>query len=157
MTSDRAMQLINILLRGYVPEYEECYLDDDSPDDKRARAALAGLLRSGKPLTQDLRDALANLFDPEDITHHGEKRRLKFEHRSAGTPPSTVLHSCVAQDIYDAVKQGATTASAKESAEDKYGLGKENIKKIWQAYKPALEDMFGQLPPPRRGRRKAPK
>lgn len=59
--------MINVLLRGYVEAaYDQRYCKDKSADENRGREALAELLRSGRPLTQDLRDLLAALFDPRE-------------------------------------------------------------------------------------------
>jgi hypothetical protein len=142
-------RLISILLRGYLVEFNQCYLEDDSPQDKRARTALAGLLRSGAPLTQDLRITLANLFDP---TWHGEARRLKFEYRDAVPPTHTVRNSVIAKFVYEHVKAGGSAASGKRAAALKFGLGEDGIKRIWDRYKPAIEATDGKLPAPRRRR-----
>jgi hypothetical protein len=143
-------RLISILLRGYLVEHNRCYLEDGSPQDKRARTVLADLLRSGAPLTQDLRVTLANLFDP---TFHGEARRLKFEYREAVPPTQTVLNSVIAKFVYEHVKAGGFLASGIRAATAKFGLGEGRIKQIWTQYKSAIEDTDGKLPLRRRGRR----
>jgi hypothetical protein len=150
--------LISILLQGYVFGQKRYYLDDGSPDDERARAALADLLRSVAdwhpqwgPQSEEPRNRrrvlfwLADLFAP---VPHREERRLKFVRRSAGTPTNTLKNNRVAWHIYEHVWRGGTQASGIRSAAAEFKLGEQRIKKIWRALGPTL----GVLPP-RRNRR----
>src|SRR5262249_30235093 len=105
----RQEMLINILLRGFLENHESYtvhYWEDKSPDENRGREALVELLRSERPLTRDLRDTLAALFDPKENGYPGGERRLLFELRRVGNRKETILHSSVAQHIYDAAKCG---------------------------------------------------
>jgi hypothetical protein len=153
--------LIDLLLRGYVDEgYNYRYWRDKSSDENRGREALAELLRSGRPLTRDLRDTLAALFDPSENHYPGGERRLLFEVRAKkgkkkSKPPKTILHSSVAHHIYAIAKSGASIGAAVEDATQKFGLQERMIKRIWSQYRSTEEHIFGALPPPRRGRRKS--
>jgi hypothetical protein len=152
--------LIGVLLKGYVELKNDVptitrYWKDKSADEKMGREALAELLRSGRPLTRDLRDTLAALFDPRKNHYPGGERRLKFEDRHRGNRPKTILHSLVAQYIYDAVKSGAGVGDAIEGAVGKFELEERMIKRIWGRRRPTLEHFDGALPPAPRGRRKS--
>jgi hypothetical protein len=149
----RQEMLINILLRGYVEDYTNHYWEDKSPDENRGREALVELLRSERPLTRDLRNTLAALFDPKENDYPGGERRLLFELRQVGNPKETFLHSSVAQHIYDAAKCGAGVKAGIDGAIDKFGLQERHVWGIWQRYRPTMEYIFGALPAPRRGRK----
>jgi hypothetical protein len=96
---------------------------------------------------------LAALFDPKENHYPGGERRLLFELRRVGNRKETILHSSVAQHIYEAVKGGATLKTGIEGAIDKFGLQERNVRRIWQRYRPIMKDVFGALPAPRRGRK----
>jgi hypothetical protein len=149
----RQKMLINVLLGGFVKNYTNHYWEDKSPDENRGREALVELLRSERPLTRDLRDTLAALFDPKENHYPGGERRLLFELRGVGNRKETILHSSVAQHIYEAAKGGAGVKAGIDSAIDEFGLQERNVWRIWKLYRPTLEYVYGPLPAPRRGRK----
>jgi hypothetical protein len=149
----RQEMLINILLGGFVKNDTNHYWEDKSPDENRGREALVELLRSKRPLTRVLRDTLAALFDPKENYYPGAERRLLFELRRVGNPKETILHSSVAQHIYDAAKGGASVKAGIDSAIDEFGLQERNVRRIWTLYRPTMEYVYGPLPAPRRGRK----
>ena len=149
-------RLINALLRGFLENHEsytEQYWEDKCPDENRGREALAELLRSERPLTRDLRDTLAVLFDPKENQYPGGERRLLFKLRRVGNRKETILHSSVAQHIYDAAKCGGGVKAGIDSAIDEFGLQERNVWLIWKRYRPTMESVYGPLPARRRGRK----
>jgi hypothetical protein len=151
--------LIDVLLRGYVESKNDVpvttrYWKDKSTDENRGREALVELLQSERPLTRDLRNTLAALLHPRENHYPGGERRIKCEDRHPGNRPKTILHSMVAQHVYDAMKSGASVGDGIKGAREKFRLEDRMINRIWSRYRPHLEDMFGVLPQPH-GQRKS--
>jgi hypothetical protein len=144
-------RLIDILLQGYGEpkkggRRDRHYWKDKSTNENRGREALSDLLRSGRPLTQNLRNMLAALFDSREDQYHGIARRIKFEHRHRGNRRNRFNDTLVAQLIYDAVKSGAGVEAGVEGAIQKFGLKERMIRQIWGRYRPSLEYLNGALP-----------
>lgn len=99
------------LMAGFIEKLDEGrprkkYLDGKEED--RARAAMARLLRSGRPLTQDFRDCLAVLFDPSASAHPASDRKLVFKNRSGGRWPDHVRNTRIAQYIHNCIRREVT-------------------------------------------------
>jgi hypothetical protein len=110
--------------------------------------ALADMLwDEDEQIPAEVRYALAKLFEPR----FGRGRKLKF---TRGRRKNVDLELAATRFIYRAVKRGATVNEAMKSAEDYFGLGRENIRKIWKTHKPFEVRLHGALPPARRGRKK---
>jgi len=149
--------LVHVLLQGYGKRGKNgreshFYLKNNSAEENEAREILCNLLRSGRPLTQYIRDLLAALFDPREDQHPAIARRIVFKHRPGGKPQNEAFnHTLIATHVYEAVKNGATVESGVETAITKFGLKERQIRKIWGRYRAVLETLYGTLPRPRRG------
>ena len=153
---------IGILLSGYEEPLKDgrvrrVYWKDRSADENRGRELLCSLLRSGRPLTQDLRDRLAALVDPKDSQHPGIQRRIKFTDRRSGRRTNSFNDSLVAMHVYAAVKNGATIPAGVASTREKYGFKETStVMKIWSRYRRILEEIHGSLDRPSRRKQVVP-
>ncbi len=87
----------------------------DSKDARGSRMAIARILRSGLPLTQDFRDGLAALFDD---TPRGPKR----DH---------VRDTQIAEFVYNLIRGDDGVEDAQNEAADHFGLSPSTIRDIW--------------------------
>jgi hypothetical protein len=131
-----SQMLISALLGGYVTNNRWCYLEENSPDEKSARTALAEMLRRGEPLPLDIRCSLADLLDPASV---GNERKIKFVHRTRGRAPNKrfikILIACHVQVVVD---HGGTVAEGIRTAADKFHLSQDHVRGIWQEQKPLM-------------------
>jgi hypothetical protein len=126
--------LAAVLMAGFIEKLDEGrpqrrYLDSKHED--RHRAAMARLLRSGLPLTQDFRDQLAALFDPNAGTHPAIDRKLIFKYRSRGRRRDNVRNTAVAQYIFVRIREGDGVEKAQQKAADFFCLSFEAVRDIW--------------------------
>jgi hypothetical protein len=128
------------------------YFKEGSPDDRRARMALADMLwDEDEQIPAEVRHALAKLFEPR----FGSGRKLKFGYRTEGGRKNSQFKRAVAEFIYRAAKRSAVTTveDATADAAAVFKRGESRIQKIWQEYRPSLIRSYGALPE-RRGRPK---
>ena len=99
------------------------YLEEGSSGELNARVALSKLLRSDKGLNRQLRDFLAELFDPNPPAR--QQRKLIFAFRRPGkkTDPYANVHVFV--EVATAVKSGSTAAAAIADTAQQYGISEE--------------------------------
>lgn len=102
--------------KGLAPIAVLRLLKRHSQEDRDARAATARLLRSGLPLSQGFRDGLADLIQ-------GRRR---------GQPATWYRDTHVVIFINNCRAAGDSVATAKQKAEDNFGLGDETINRIWK-------------------------
>ena len=133
------------LLRGYISEGDNglpssVYLHEGDYEIE-CRRALATLLSSGNP-PKEILHLLANLFAPNDFERAAE-RTLVFKFRSRGRRMDHLRRSAIAQKVSDAIEtKGSVDAAIASVAEELGGpedsnfKKEENVRKIWQAYKP---------------------
>jgi hypothetical protein len=117
---------------------EPRFLDQDSPDEKIARAALAKQIREGR-LGGFAKELLALAIDPwTKTTWPGMRptRKIKFTNATPG-PPSTwardllIVHF-IRQQLRD---NGGKDDAALKAAETKFKLGKSQTHAVWQRRK----------------------
>lgn len=108
------------------------YIPANSQEDKKARHALAKILRSGKPPLYIL-DGLAELFD--DATDRTPERKLQFAFRRAGrrTHPNRDLE--ISLYISELAQSGHSVEKAVDIAAGWACLSAEAVWKIWTKYK----------------------
>src|SRR5262249_15743149 len=98
--SNSDLQLAWTLLIGFVDEArqrpETRYLVKGRAEEVEARRAIARLLGSKYPLDPQLRDQLANLFDPDLLW---EQRTIEFVFRRQGTPTDHIRNTRIAPII----------------------------------------------------------
>lgn len=139
--TDETLSLV--LLGGFVVEDKKLpridYLKPDSREELAARAALARLLRKPAPLTAELREQLAALFDPVANAHPAIERRIVFRHRRRGKRPQHMRNTQIAHHIWDRLKSGWKVERAVKDAIDRYDLSREEIYRIWCPYRRLFE------------------
>jgi hypothetical protein len=143
---------IRWLFVGRVINERHFFLLDGGYDDTIARKALADLLCSGDPIPRDVRLFLADAFYPEPDA----ERRLKFEPRNkkSGRPENDYFNYLVTKHIYDAAKRNTPVEVAVRAAAKRFNLGEHNAQRIWKTHWRAMVREYGELPPPKRGRKK---
>jgi hypothetical protein len=132
------LQLAWMLLNGFVEEGRQGtlrtkYLEEGYPLELQARTAIARLLRSKAPLDAQLREHLADLFDP--IPAAWRPRRIKFVFRRPGTATDQTRNTQIAQDVGAQVKRGVRVTKAITNAANRFALSEDTIKKIWHNYR----------------------
>lgn len=116
------------LLAGFDPE-----------EEKEQRAALGRLLRSGQPLSQEIRDVLASLFDR---SVNGRKLEFKQARRGRNRRDTVVLGWQVASYV-EILRRHEPPLSMKEivwKATELYGLQKSRVKAFWKKYRSEITD-----------------
>jgi hypothetical protein len=114
------------------------FLDPDSPDEKRARAALAKQLREGR-LGGFARELLALAIDPWTKTAwEGMRPTLKITFASATPGPRAtwardlLIVYFIREQLRD---KGGPEDAALKAAETKFRLGKSQTHAIWKRWK----------------------
>lgn len=129
--SDSDLPLARALLDGLVKQdkrgrLRQQYLRADSPNEADARLALARLLRSDGELDRQLRESLAELFDPKPPTR--QQRKLAFVFRRRGKRTDHFANAHIFVEVHDAVKSGSKVAAAIVDIAEKY-LSRKNWSK----------------------------
>jgi hypothetical protein len=134
------------LLNGFIENGERCYWEDDSAEERRARVALANLLRGQEPLDRHLRVQLAALISPQGSEVGIVKRKIVFKNVKAGHPVDDYRNTQIVKYIYDLAATDKSINKSVEQAAEKYGLGIRRIKKLWGEYRDQLLSIHGPLP-----------
>jgi hypothetical protein len=134
--------LVRVFLAGYfvhdkngLPQRR--YLSKD--EEVEARAVLAQLFRSGRPLSREFRDILATLFDPRPkawppIDHPGICRKLVFQRQRGATRLSS-RDTTIAQGVKQNLRKGIKTGEALEAVARQYRMEKDAVREIWAKYR----------------------
>jgi hypothetical protein len=147
------LQLARMLLSGYVEQdkrkrLRSKYLKCGTPDELKARRALAEHLRSDGPLDRQIRSFLANLVDPEPL--QWEPRTIRFGFRAGGGRVDATANTQTAEYVRRLVQAGASVTEAIGRAAHRFRLSEDMVMKIWSNYRPVLEQIYGPLPRPKR-------
>jgi hypothetical protein len=149
--SNEDLQLARILLGGFVEDRQgrlsSEYLKKGSADELRARKALARLLRDRGPLDRQLREHLADLFDPPK----GERRKIQIVGHGQGRPSNHVRDTQIASHVDAEMRRGKRYEDAIATAADKFCLSGDMIKKIWGRYRADRTLLGGDNDPPPNG------
>jgi hypothetical protein len=105
---------------------------------------MARVLRGTQPLNRELRELLANLFDPD--APEGEQREIKLEFRRRGRFRDHVAATQVAEYVWTRVSEGERVGQAIARAADEFARSEEAVKLIWRRYRPILKQIYGPLP-----------
>jgi hypothetical protein len=112
----------------------------DRQNDPEFRNALAEFLRSARPMPRNMRNALANLFDPAEAA--GE-RYLVFKYRKPGKHQWTGPRDlAIAKSILTDVNSGVPLKAAVADATQKYGLNSSDLYKIWKKHKAVAQALL---------------
>jgi hypothetical protein len=142
--SHEDLQLATMLLIGFVVEdrgFRSQNLVEGHPDELAARRAMVRQLRSELPLDIQLREHLANLFDPEGADSvdpqapKWEQRKIIFKYRRKGPRSDYLRDTQIATDINAEMKDGKSYEDAIATASDKFGLSEDMVKKKWSKYR----------------------
>lgn len=112
-------RLGSILFSGFIDTQKnglptQKFIRKGSKEERDCRKAVARLLRSGKPLTQDFRDGLAGLFD-----------------RARGRRRDHVRDTAIAMDVYHNIRDGDGVEEALNKASTSFGLSISTVRDIW--------------------------
>ena len=109
-----------------------------SQKSETRRLAMAELLRSGLPLTQDFRDRLAALFDPNDYppdddrNHPAINRKLIFENRPGGLKSHHATRkTAIAMYVYGCIRDGKSENNAQHKAAEHFRMTYSAVREIW--------------------------
>lgn len=135
--SNSDLQLAWTLLNGFVDEVrqrpETQYLVKGCAEEVEARRTIARLLRSNYPLDRQLREHLADLFDPD---LRWEQRTIEFVFRRQGKPTDHIRNTRIASHVWGQIKRGVPATKAIKNAASKFAQSEAAIKKIWNIYRP---------------------
>jgi hypothetical protein len=136
--SQSDLPLARALLDGYVEEdrrgrRHSKYLKRGSREELDARRAMARLLRSKNPLERQLRDSLADLFDPNPP--EWEQRKIEIVFQDRGRHRDHVRNTQIAYHVWNQLEAGGTVAAAINSAVEEFEVSEELVKQIWGRYR----------------------
>lgn len=115
------------------------YLKDGSPEELKARRALARYLRTSRPIDFGVRWTLAAMVDPDC---EEEARRICFKQRREGQPSrSAAAEKTIAEFI-------RTCPGSKPIAQAvaKFGLSRTSVEAIWRHWQPILKRLHRTTP-----------
>ena len=128
--------VVEMLLLGWIDPKtgEHRYFKFGSREERAARHAVAYLLRNPEPIDFNIRNRLADLFDPTTI--HALDLKLGF--RREGGPSHRLKHRRIASEMRAVVRslknaRGAVK-TAVTAAVEKHGLDERQMRKIWARY-----------------------
>jgi hypothetical protein len=120
------------------------YLEDGSSDENVARAAFVKVLRSGEPLSPELRNLMADLFDATATN----PRKLVFRFRREGSQGDPRGAFEVAMYVVQRLHP-REFESAVQSAMSKFGLKRGAVLGALKRYRSLVETRASSLPPPK--------
>jgi hypothetical protein len=127
------------------------YYPERSDDSNHCRAALARVLRSDRPVDRQLRDMLADLFEPiEPIKSPWGSRKLTAGFRNPVKPRDDHANTHTAWFVRKRKSEGVGVETAIQEAIDIFGVTRERMYDLLKAYKPGFEAVWGPI----RGKRK---
>ena len=121
------------------------YHHEKSEASDLCRAALARVLRSDRPLDRQLRDMLADMFEPTvRLESPWCERRLKAGFRAPTKPRDPNANTHMAWFVWErAAEVGVEAAIQKAMA--KFNVSRERMYDLWKVYKPLFEAIWGPL------------
>jgi hypothetical protein len=99
--------------------------------ERDARRAISNLLRSSRPLDRQLRESLADLFDPPD----GARRKITIVVHGRGRLNDPVRKTQIAAHVHTRMAGGATLKAAVVDAAKKFCVSEDAIRKILAGYR----------------------
>jgi hypothetical protein len=143
---------VHKLLGGYL-EFDKRQLarrlyHKTSKDEAAGRAALVKMLRATEPLSREIRDLLASLFDadPNKDDYRYNIRKLVFEFRERGNRVNTYRTTRIAEFIRLRVRNGEKNEAAFQAAMSTFKLSRSNVVQAWTRHLKDYE-IFGWYDP----------
>jgi hypothetical protein len=116
------------------------YYPERSDDSNYCRAALARVLRSDRPVDRQLRDMLADLFEPiEPLKSPWGSRKLTAGFRNPVKPRDAHANTHMAWFVWQRVANGAGAESAILEAIEAFKVSRKRMYDLWRVYKPLFE------------------
>jgi hypothetical protein len=134
MPSD--LERARLLLIGYVNEGKGRMRTRHLPEGEQAdqaRRAMARLLRSDRPLDRELREHLADLFDPPAW----QQRKIVFKFLHRGKSIDHIANTQVVSHVQDELRARKRMRQAIKSAAEKFSISETRVKKVWSTYRRA--------------------
>ena len=116
------------------------YFGDGSKD-------LAFLLRNQEPLSHELREVLAAVFEPQPspLAHPAGVREVRLRKRKQGRTKNHAAATEIAKYVYDKAQADKTVNAAKADAAEQFEMDDRTIGKIWSAYKRVIIEIWGPI------------
>ena len=123
------------------------YFGDGSKDEWEARETLAFLLRNQEPLSHELREVLAALFEPQPspLAHPAGVREVRLRKRKQGRTKNHAAATEIAKYVYDKAQARKPVNAAKADAAEQFEMDDRTIGKIWSAYKRGIVEIWGPI------------
>jgi hypothetical protein len=132
------------------------FYKEGSKKSDQCRRALARVLRSENPLRKSLprqlREMLADMFEPEEPGSIWGERKLTASNRANRRPRDHGANSHLTSFVWGRVKAGAGVDAAISEAIDKFGVSRERMYKLWAEFRPIYEKVWGPLQNQNKGR-----
>ncbi len=147
LTDEQKCRAALVLLRGYLIERDgqlsRQYVG--IRDEKPLRQALTDLLRSRDPLPIPIREALADLIDPQP--QRPSERTVRFVRRTQGRPSDPIRNSAIAETIHRSRSVGQTTEAGIQAAMERFGVERRYVQKVWSRYQPIFAEIDATTDP----------
>jgi hypothetical protein len=122
------------------------YYPERSKDSDYCRQALARVLRSERPLDRQLRDMLADMFEPgERRESPWGSRKLKAGFRNPVKPRDANANTHMARFVWRRAAEGVGVEGAIQEAVDTFEVTRERMYDLWRVYKPLFEAIEGPM------------
>jgi hypothetical protein len=141
-----------VYLAGFVSTDErgiprKRYYPPRSKDSNVCRAALARVLRSDRPLDRQLRDMLADMFEPqEDPYRPFSSRELIAKSRSKHRHQDVFAISHMTRFMWERCRAGLSPEEAVKEAMDNFDISRVYAYRLWGRHKKIYEAVWGPLP-----------
>jgi hypothetical protein len=122
------------------------YYPERSDDSNYCRAALARVLRSDRPVDRQLRDMLADLFEPiEPLKSPWGSRKLTAGFRNPVKPRDATANTHMAWFVWKRVSGRVGVEGAIQEAMNTFKVTRERMYDLWKVYKPLFEAIEGPI------------
>jgi hypothetical protein len=124
--------LVERFLLGWIDPKtgEHRYFKFGSREERAARYAIAFLLLNPKPLKFEIRNRLADLFNPRSIY----ALDIQFRFRREGNRGKRLMHRRIALAMLHMVRDGKSVREAVATTVDRHGLEERQVRDIWARY-----------------------
>jgi hypothetical protein len=123
------------------------YDPEESEASDYCRAALARVLRSDRPLDRQLRDMLADMFEPqEDPYRPFSSRELIAKSRSKHRREDVFANNHITRFMWERCPADFSPEKAVKEAMDNFDISRVYAYRLWARHKKIYEAIWGPLP-----------